>query len=123
MADSRASIAEEARLIRKAVLERHGYSREEFDPGGGEKRAIDDAATLATVSSHWGVTSSIPVIGPVVVLIRRAIRIALRWYINPIVEQQNAFNDAVVRALLELQFENEKLRSMDLDDNQQVDRA
>jgi hypothetical protein len=37
-------------------------------------------------------------------------RIGLRWYINPIVEQQNLFNEAAVTALYDLQLENERLR-------------
>jgi hypothetical protein len=34
-----------------------------------------------------------------VALINKLVRRYLRWYINPIVEQQNAYNDAVARAL------------------------
>ena len=41
---------------------------------------------------------------------QRVLRIGLRWYINPIVEQQNAFNDAAVAALFELEMENQRLR-------------
>ncbi|MDQ4044745.1 MAG: hypothetical protein M3173_04765, partial [Chloroflexota bacterium] len=72
---------------------------------------IDRAVRLATISAHWAIVSDIPVIGSLVVLVRRVIRIALRWYINPIVEQQNAFNDAAVAALHELEIENADLRA------------
>jgi hypothetical protein len=39
------------------------------------------------------------------------VRLLLRWYINPIVDQQNDFNAAVVRALAELSAEVERLKS------------
>jgi hypothetical protein len=112
MADTGASVTEQARLIRQAILERHGYGNEEALPDSVHERAIEDAAGLATVTSHWGITSTAPVVGPAVVLIRRVLRIGLRWYINPIVEQQNAFNDATVRALYELQSDIDKLRDV-----------
>ncbi|HEX5504981.1 MAG TPA: hypothetical protein VFW96_20355, partial [Thermomicrobiales bacterium] len=37
-------------------------------------------------------------------------RLLLRWYINPIVDQQNDFNAAAVRALHELAAGQEALR-------------
>ena len=46
---------------------------------------------------------------------KRAIRILLRWYINPIVEQQNEFNAAILRALYELESELHALRADVLD--------
>jgi DNA-directed RNA polymerase subunit K/omega len=73
--------------------------------------AVEEAARLSVVNAHWGIASDLPIIGPILVLARRAARLALRWYINPIVEQQNAFNEAVVRALYELETENYELRS------------
>lgn len=50
------------------------------------------------VSAHW------PLEGRTLyermwVLINKVVRRALRWYINPIVEQQNAFNDTAARSL------------------------
>jgi hypothetical protein len=72
---------------------------------------LEDVQRLATVNAHWGIASDLPVVGRFLVLFRRILRIGLRWYINPIVDQQNAFNDAVVRALHDLQTENEKLRA------------
>jgi hypothetical protein len=72
---------------------------------------LDDVQRLATVNAHWGIASDLPIVGRFLVLFRRVLRIGLRWYINPIVDQQNAFNDAVVRALHDLETENEKLRA------------
>jgi hypothetical protein len=112
MTDSSLTVTEQARLIRKAILERHGFTNEEAIPEIAHARAVEDAASFAKVTSHWGITSSVPVVGPVIVLIRRVMRIALRWYINPIVEQQNAFNEATVRAMFELQADNDRLRAL-----------
>ena len=63
------------------------------------------------VSAHLPVTWSVPVVGRAVALAKRATRLLLRWYINPIVDQQNDFNAAAVRALSDLAAENERLRA------------
>lgn len=111
MTEQHSSALDQARRIRRAILSKHGYDSEALVPGIDRPSAIEEASTLATVNAHWGIASSIPIFGRLVVLGQRSVRIALRWYINPIVEQQNAFNDAVVRALYELQAENDKLRA------------
>lgn len=97
--------------IRSVLLARHGYAPGMELPRDLERSPLEDVQRLATVSAHWGIASDLPVVGRFLVLFRRVQRILLRWYINPIVDQQNAFNDAVVRALYDLQTENEKLRS------------
>lgn len=105
------TVVEQARRLRLAILNRHGYESDAQMPEGGGNIAIEDAIRLATITTHWGIVSDLPILGRLVVIVKRAIRIALRWYINPIVEQQNAFNDAVVRSLYELQGENDRLRA------------
>ena len=62
------------------------------------RRSLDELELHRVVSAHW------PLLGKtvpqrVVALINKLVRRYLRWYINPIVEQQNAYNDAVARAL------------------------
>ena len=37
------------------------------------------------------------------------VRVLLRWYINPIVEQQNRFNSATARAITEITAYQERL--------------
>jgi hypothetical protein len=74
------------------------------------ERALSEARRLARVNAHWGVTSSWPVAGRIEILAKRAMRIAARWYINPIVEQQNEFNLAVLGALYEIEAELAALR-------------
>ena len=105
------SVVDQARRIRLAILNRYGFESDAQVPAGGGGNAVEDAARLATVNAHWGIVSEMSLFGRPIVLAKRATRIALRWYINPIVEQQNAFNDAVVRSLYELQAENDRLRS------------
>lgn len=109
MTTLRRPLEDQVEAIRRAVAQRRGA-----EPGGradvDAAAAIERAQRQATLSAHWGLTSSIPVVGPLVVLGQRVLRIGLRWYINPIVEQQNAFNDAAVAALFELEMENQRLR-------------
>lgn len=95
--------------IRAAVRGRQGYAAPEDVPVGGARSPVAEAADLARVSAHLPVTWQTPVIGRGLALAKRATRIALRWYVNPIVEQQNAFNDAVVRALAELESHQHEL--------------
>jgi hypothetical protein len=62
------------------------------------RRSLDEIELHRVVSAHW------PLLGKtvpqrVIALINKLVRRYLRWYINPIVEQQNAYNDAVARAL------------------------
>jgi hypothetical protein len=40
---------------------------------------------------------------------KRLVRLLLRWYINPIVEQQNRFNSAVARSLVEMLAYQERM--------------
>jgi hypothetical protein len=101
----------QVRRIRAAVLARHGISDIDTVPLEPAVSPIEEAARLATVNAHWGISSDLPVVGRLLVLFRRVLRITLRWYINPIIEQQNAFNDAAVRTLYELRTENDHLRS------------
>ncbi len=111
MSVARDALQVQVERVRSALLVRHGYTPGMELPRDVARSPIEDVQRLATVSAHWGIASDLPVAGRVLVLFRRVLRIGLRWYVNPIVDQQNAFNDAVVRALHELQTENEKLRS------------
>lgn len=90
--------------IRAAVRREAGYLTDDEIPSGPQLSSVRDAADLSSVSAHLPLQSSLPVVGPLIVLAQRVLRLGLRWYINPIVEQQNAFNDSVVRALTELEM-------------------
>jgi hypothetical protein len=62
------------------------------------RRSLDEIELYRVVSAHWPLKARSP-FERVVVLVNKMVRRLLRWYINPIVEQQNAYNDAVARAL------------------------
>lgn len=84
------------------------------------EQALTELRRLATVNAHWGITSSWPMFGRIEVLAKRTMRILLRWYINPIVEQQNAFNLAVLAALYEIEAQ---LHAMQRDPNQDTSQV
>ncbi|MDQ2997973.1 MAG: hypothetical protein M3R61_13090 [Chloroflexota bacterium] len=65
------------------------------------QRSLDEIELHRVISAHW------PLLGKtvpqrIVALINKLVRRYLRWYINPIVEQQNAANAATSVALLAL---------------------
>jgi hypothetical protein len=78
-----------------------------------EQAAIDDplrqAADLAHISAHFPIMWRIPVAGRGLSLVKRVMRIGLRWYINPIVDQINDFNEATITALNTLAARQEAL--------------
>lgn len=97
--------------IRSAVRRQAGYSSASDVPAADSASTmVTELADLAVISAHLPVTWDTPVLGQAVALIKRATRLALRWYINPIVEQQNAFNEALVRAVASL---DERQRDLD----------
>lgn len=69
-------------------------------------RRVED---LAHISAHFPIMWTIPIVGRGLALVQRAIRIGLRWYINPIVDQINDFNEATVTALNTLAARQEAL--------------
>ena len=65
------------------------------------RRSLDEIELHRVISAHW------PLLGKtvpqrVIALINKLVRRYLRWYINPIVEQQNAANATISVALLAL---------------------
>jgi hypothetical protein len=78
-----------------------------------EQAAIDDplrqAADLAHISAHFPIMWRIPVAGRGISLVKRVMRIGLRWYINPIADQINDFNEATITALNTLAARQEAL--------------
>jgi hypothetical protein len=85
-------------------------------------RSAEQVEITRVVSAHW------PLVGRNLyergmTLVHKLVRRYLRWYINPIVEQQNAFNDAGARAIRLLIEANAELRD-ELDDlRRQLDQA
>ncbi len=66
------------------------------------RKAVDELNDAWFVSAHLPITWETPVVGRLGAYTKRIMRIMLRWYINPIVEQQNRFNSAATRAAVEL---------------------
>jgi hypothetical protein len=76
--------------------------------------ALLETRRLARVSSHWRIAwPNWPkgILPKAKALAQKVIRRSLRWYIDPIVEQQNRFNSAVVQALEMLWREIAHLRN------------
>lgn len=61
------------------------------------------------VSAHLPITWDLPLAGRVGAYTKRVVRVLLRWYINPIVEQQNRFNSTTARAVTELSAYEERM--------------
>ena len=102
--------------IKRRVRERQGLSPDGPDEPPAEARsALTEAMEAAHISAHTPILWDVPVVGRGIALVKRVVRLLLRWYINPIVDQQNDFNAAAVRALSDLAAENERLRAA-LDD-------
>lgn len=73
------------------------------------RHAAEEIEITRAVSAHW------PLEGRSLyergwALLNKVVRRYLRWYINPIVEQQNAYNDASARAIRLLIAQNAELR-------------
>lgn len=60
--------------------------------------ALHELELTRVISAHWPIEGH-GLVGRIIAVIQKVTRRLLRWYINPIVEQQNAYNDAVLRAL------------------------
>jgi hypothetical protein len=74
------------------------------------QRVVEELEYTRVVSAHWPLEGR-TVFEQVVAFVNKVVRRYLRWYINPIVEQQNAFNDTAARAIRLLVAENAALRA------------
>jgi hypothetical protein len=86
--------------------------------GSRRSQALDQALASSRVNPH------LPIAWPtwpagawpkIVAVTQKVIRRLLQWYVNPIVEQQNRFNAAVVQSLTALWQENAQLQRQLLD--------
>jgi O-antigen chain-terminating methyltransferase len=66
------------------------------------RRSIESVNDTWFVSAHLPITWETRIVGRMGAYTKRLVRLLLRWYINPIVEQQNRFNSAVARSLVEM---------------------
>lgn len=62
------------------------------------RRLLSELEATRVVSVHWPLQGeTLP--QRIIAMVNKVVRRYLRWYINPIAEQQNAANDSVVRTL------------------------
>ena len=73
------------------------------------RRSVDTVNDVWFVSAHLPITWEVRVFGRLLAYAKRATRLLLRWYINPIVEQQNRFNSATARAITEISAYQERM--------------
>lgn len=105
-------VAKELAHLRQAVKER----REKLH--GSELSEL--RALVRQVNERWNVSAHLPItwggpplVGRGLAYAKRVTRLLLRWYINPIIEQQNNFNAAATRALLQVNAYLEQLTRED----------
>jgi hypothetical protein len=67
---------------------------------------------LAIVESSRPLRSGRPLVGPAVVVGKRALRRLLSWYVHPAVADQNRFNLALLRELRSLEARLERLERL-----------
>lgn len=108
-----AAIVEQIR--REVQRRRERLQEESVQPWSGTfdelelARSLEEVRATQGVSAHWPIVWKTP-LQAFFALIQRFTRRFLRWYINPIVEQQNAYNAAVERTLTLLLAANARLR-------------
>jgi hypothetical protein len=62
------------------------------------QRCVEQLELTRVVSAHWPLGGR-SLFERIMALVNRLVRRYLRWYINPIVDQQNEFNDVAARTL------------------------
>ncbi|MFM7680143.1 MAG: hypothetical protein ACKO83_14995, partial [Roseiflexaceae bacterium] len=63
--------------------------------------ALHEMELTRVISAHLPIVNT-TIVGRMLGLLQKVTRRLLRWYINPIVEQQNMYNDAVMRTMREI---------------------
>ncbi len=113
-------VAKTLDAIRSAVRKNAGYSSVDEVPSVSTSATMTaELAELATISAHLPVAWNTPIAGRALAYAKRGTRLLLRWYINPIVEQQNAFNEALVKAIATLDDRQRDIERRLTQDDQQ----
>ena len=120
---SRGSQDRAAAAIRqiRAEIER-SVPAERIEAEASIERSLQVLRQRASINAHWGIVPTWPVLGRIEVLGKRVLRILLRWYINPIVEQQNQFNLAVIAAIHDIEAQVHALSSDIAPDRGEIER-
>jgi hypothetical protein len=102
-------LRQEVRRRREGLLESSVHQLESAFDEVELARSLEEVRANQGVSAHWPIVWKTP-LQAFFALIQRFTRRFLRWYINPIVEQQNAYNAASERTLSLLVAANARLR-------------
>ena len=102
-------LRQEVRQRREGQLENGAHHLESSFDEVELARSLEEVRASQGVSAHWPIVWRTP-LQAFFAFIQRLTRRFLRWYINPIVEQQNAYNAAVERTLGLLVAANARLR-------------
>lgn len=102
-------IRQEVRKRREGLLESSVHRLENSFDEVELARSLEEVRANQGVSAHWPIVWRTP-LQAFFALVQRFTRRFLRWYINPVVEQQNAFNAATERTLGLLVAANARLR-------------
>jgi hypothetical protein len=102
-------LRQEVRKRREGLLDSSLHQLESAFDEVELARSLEEVRANQGVSAHWPIVWKTP-LQAFFALIQRFTRRFLRWYINPIVEQQNAYNAASERTLSLLVAANARLR-------------
>jgi len=102
-------LRQEVRQRREGLLESSVHQLESSFDEVELARSLEEVRANQGISAHWPIVWKTP-LQAFFALVQRFTRRFLRWYINPIVEQQNAFNAAAERTLGLLVAANARLR-------------
>ena len=100
----------------QTVLIRAARNRDTRTPifmhgGDGDDVGIARLREPAIVAIEFPSGSDRPVVGPAIRFAKRAVRRGLRWYVGPIVDQQNRVNQMLLDVMERLRLQNERLAS------------
>lgn len=101
--------------LREQIRERRARLTSEDKSGPGDLNLAELRRSVESVNDTWFVSAHLPItwekriVGRVNAYTKRLVRLLLRWYINPIVEQQNRFNSAVARTTIEMLAYQERM--------------
>ena len=112
-------VAEVLAKLKQEVRQQYDQESASRPPPGEWATAMDRSYPLDAVHSAARVNPHLPIAWPtwpqglwpkIVAVMQKVVRRLLRWYMNPIVEQQNRYNAAVAQALDVLWSEVVQLR-------------
>ena len=102
-------LRQEVRTRREGLLDSSVHQLESAFDEVELARSLEDVRANQGVSAHWPIVWKTP-LQAFFAVIQRFTRRFLRWLVNPIVEQQNAYNAASERTLGLLVAANARLR-------------